>query len=1147
MALPGKVTIRHEFGADADDVLNVISFGIEGNSQGLEDVANVEGVIGIYPVRTRRRPKTVPLGSLKGAIPSVDSAHILTGVKEVRERLGVTGKGIKVGIIDTGVDYKHPALGGCFGQGCKVAYGYDFVGDDYDNAYLEKDKPRSDKDPMDCAGHGTHVAGIVAARNQAPQMLGTHEFVGVAPDVTIGAYRVFGCEGEVSDDVLLAALKRAYRDGMDIVNLSLGGASGWPEEPFAIACSAYIKKGLHLAIANGNDGEEGLFEDGAPATAEGAIAVGSVDNTHFLGTAANAGWQLMDEKGQIVRKGENISSDPMSIQIAASMAADDNDVPVKSFRRDIAYILEVPESDNVLGCSEYKVPASRPSHIPSHHVLVLLKRGTCSFSDKAKFVEQANLGGMLVYDVLPEQRPLGMAIVGLNISAAGLAYEDAQALIEAIQSRPSEPSAMGSSLMFTVQFQPGDQLLTLRSGGKMSDFSSWGPDARLKYKPDIVSPGGLIYSTFPLKKGGFASLQGTSMASPYMAGVMALYLSYYGKTSPEQLLRLLQLTARPAIEPGSSSSLSSVFQQGAGLVSVQRLFSREPLTLVEPTSLFLNDTQFQQLQHTVSIHCPETATMARIYTLRHRPALSVNGFDEVNFNSPVNASRVRRSEFGIETVVMTPSTVVIRPGETVQVEVRFEPPTRLRVEERWLVSGYLELECKTSAGAECDAPTLSYGGMHGRLSSLPILNPMNPFPALELEKQAQRADKFAEKKHDANEVKPEPRKFRDRSQELLVGKDEEDWVRVLISVNFPTELLTIEVESVCDDARGGGEGRGHGDVIRLEIGGEGPSRFQIESPEELARQEEQLLMLTAKNRQKYELSTTQESLELRKIQQHLASVRELAFMPSGLYQPYKSYSRFMVQSKDADENNSDAAIEDSVEIDEAASTSDEGDIDTNIQIKHGAKGHSRIHASDKGHRTGGKKVQGGKAHGHKKHHGHRDHHHHHHHHNNHKGGAGRKHRNRGEGGRRKSGSTKECVPRILGLIPNGYNPWTSRTDSSEENQTQMFTWLGDLLIENHAAMDAQIGGPDSALTSASTRHAQYGEKDRKKHEMKKSHHKKKNKEIEEESTEGQEETRNLPDGRYRLIVKAIKPWGVRGHASDVERWSSPVVSIKRRK
>lgn len=106
-----------------------------------------------------------------------------TGVAQVHEQLHVFGTGIKVGIIDSGVDYTHPALGGCFGEdNCKVRYGYDFVGDG-SNGFLQPDD-----DPMDCAGHGTHVAGIIAANSS------TSSLIGVAPNVTLGAYRVFGCD-----------------------------------------------------------------------------------------------------------------------------------------------------------------------------------------------------------------------------------------------------------------------------------------------------------------------------------------------------------------------------------------------------------------------------------------------------------------------------------------------------------------------------------------------------------------------------------------------------------------------------------------------------------------------------------------------------------------------------------------------------------------------------------------------------------------------------------------------------------------------------------------------------------------------------------------------------------------------------------------
>ncbi|RKP07940.1 peptidase S8/S53 domain-containing protein, partial [Thamnocephalis sphaerospora] len=107
----------------------------------------------------------------------------------------LAGAGVKVGIIDTGVDYHHPALGGCFGHGCKVAYGWDFVGD----AYNGTNQPIPDPDPLDqCNGHGTHVAGIIAARSL--------ELNGTAPGVTLGAYRVFGCTGTVAVRVLISAM-----------------------------------------------------------------------------------------------------------------------------------------------------------------------------------------------------------------------------------------------------------------------------------------------------------------------------------------------------------------------------------------------------------------------------------------------------------------------------------------------------------------------------------------------------------------------------------------------------------------------------------------------------------------------------------------------------------------------------------------------------------------------------------------------------------------------------------------------------------------------------------------------------------------------------------------------------------------------------
>lgn len=143
------------------------------------------------------------------------SPHILTQIDKLHAE-GVTGKGVLVAIIDSGIDYTHPALGGCFGENCLVTKGYDFVGD---NFQLGINEPEPDDDPMDnCFGHGTHVAGTVAAQLENNK----YGFTGGAPGVKIAAYRVWNCISATTDDVQLAAFGRAVEDGADVISYSNG-------------------------------------------------------------------------------------------------------------------------------------------------------------------------------------------------------------------------------------------------------------------------------------------------------------------------------------------------------------------------------------------------------------------------------------------------------------------------------------------------------------------------------------------------------------------------------------------------------------------------------------------------------------------------------------------------------------------------------------------------------------------------------------------------------------------------------------------------------------------------------------------------------------------------------------------------------------
>ncbi|KAJ3314247.1 hypothetical protein HDU76_002445 [Blyttiomyces sp. JEL0837] len=182
------------------------------------------------------------------------------------------GDGIKIGIIDSGIDYTHPGLGGCFGNGCTFAYGYDVVGDGYHGPGTT---PEPDNDPMDCAGHGTHVAGLIAANSSI--------ITGIAPFATFGMYRVFGCDGGSESDIIMAAMEMAYRDGMNVLNLSIGGSSEWPEYPEARVAARLVERGMVVVASQGNDAPDGLWLTSAPAVAHGVISVGAVENAYYLG------------------------------------------------------------------------------------------------------------------------------------------------------------------------------------------------------------------------------------------------------------------------------------------------------------------------------------------------------------------------------------------------------------------------------------------------------------------------------------------------------------------------------------------------------------------------------------------------------------------------------------------------------------------------------------------------------------------------------------------------------------------------------------------------------------------------------------------------------------------------------------------------
>jgi subtilisin family serine protease len=190
---------------------------------------------GLLDLRVVKRifPDEKVYALLDNSVPLINA----TEVWQLRDANGdpVTGKGVLVAILDTGVDYTHLDLGGCKGFGCKVKDGHDFVNDDWD--------------PMDDDGHGTMVAGIIAANGAIN---------GVAPDAELLVYKVLGpsesdrANGAPSD--VIAGIEEAIKDGADIICMSLGREGGVTDEMLELAVSRAVDAGVIVVVAAGNVG-----------------------------------------------------------------------------------------------------------------------------------------------------------------------------------------------------------------------------------------------------------------------------------------------------------------------------------------------------------------------------------------------------------------------------------------------------------------------------------------------------------------------------------------------------------------------------------------------------------------------------------------------------------------------------------------------------------------------------------------------------------------------------------------------------------------------------------------------------------------------------------------------------------------------------
>lgn len=505
------------------------------------------------------------------AYPTTISDGVMIG-RESTWAMGYHGDGMKIAVIDTGLDMDHQNFAPLpenvltdtslnkddvssvlqslnayarfqgltadqLYRNTKVPFGYNYVDDSLDVTH--------DNDTQ--GDHGTHVSGIAAA-NKVDQS----EVVGVAPNAQLLVMKVFGQKGGAYSKDWVAALEDALLLGADVVNMSLGSNAGfttdadWVNQVF----NRVADTGTVLCISAGNAYTSGYGNHlghnanltsnpdnavlGAPGAYANALSVASVDNVYVMSDYITVG----DEHKIAYINGASGTNPAFNTLAGTALEA-----------------VAVPGSGTADDFAQVDVRGK----------IALVERGVLAFTEKCENAQNAGAVGCLIYNNQSGTITMDMSQSKVTIPCASITMADGAYLLSALEADPTVPLTVGAD----------QALIASDTGYEMSDFSSWGVTPSLTLEPDLTAPGGNIYST--TDKGTYGLMSGTSMASPNLAGISALVKQYIlsqdglGQADGAQtnsLVRALMVsTSTPLIFQKQAGVYYSPRKQGAGLAN----------------------------------------------------------------------------------------------------------------------------------------------------------------------------------------------------------------------------------------------------------------------------------------------------------------------------------------------------------------------------------------------------------------------------------------------------------------------------------------------------------------------------------------------------------------------------------------------------
>ncbi|HZZ85608.1 MAG TPA: S8 family serine peptidase [Anaeromyxobacteraceae bacterium] len=517
-----KGAVVHEY----DLVVNALAVRLDG--KGIDALRAAPGVASVEYSALYHPTMSLSLGLVNAGVGNAGGT-ILGGI------------GVKVGVIDTGIDQHHP-----FFAPAGFSYPKGFPKNDPRCAgqttpkviaarvyfYNDNVVGRAGLDCTAVQDHGTHVAGTIAgvpvpgASALPIAVAGT--LSGVAPGAWLGSYNVFpGPVTNARSEDIAQAVEDAVADGMDVLNLSLGGSNAKNglahPDVLEAALNGAADAGVVAAVAAGNAGPAGSTIE-SPGEAERVITAAASSNHHYIGIPVKVGGATF---GAAI--GEFAGFNPA---VTASLA------------------IATPAN----GCTAITGVSG---------AIALIDRGACSFSTKIRNAQAAGAVGALVVnnqagdpaamaqDGTPAQPTLPAAMVALSDRAALRADAGLTATVD------------GTS---PQEFITGNQNV-------IASFSSAGPvDRTLALKPDVTGVGVNVYSSVPgSPEGQFAMFSGTSMATPHVAGAAALLAQGHPDWSPDQIKSALVTTGQRVVRTRPGGSVDpGVLRRGGGLIDLSK-------------------------------------------------------------------------------------------------------------------------------------------------------------------------------------------------------------------------------------------------------------------------------------------------------------------------------------------------------------------------------------------------------------------------------------------------------------------------------------------------------------------------------------------------------------------------------------------------